>query len=88
MHASWYRSTDSIVDNLDKWGRPFPDPKRWPSSVDGVGFKDVAQRVHRMGLKFGIHVMGGISKKVESGYYPILDITTVCINVTSFSYMI
>ena len=82
MHASWYRSTDSIVDNLDKWGRPFPDPKRWPSSVDGVGFKDVAQRVHRMGLKFGVHLHGGISGVAAIvNNTPILDISTVCFHI-------
>jgi hypothetical protein len=28
---------------------------------DGQGFKHVADKVHNMGLKFGIHVMRGIS---------------------------
>ncbi|XP_054817771.1 uncharacterized protein LOC129317475 [Prosopis cineraria] len=51
----WHRNVDDGSDSVDEWGRPFPDPKRWPSSVNGVGFKDVAQRVHRLGLKFGIH---------------------------------
>ncbi|KAH7445546.1 hypothetical protein KP509_01G013900 [Ceratopteris richardii] len=64
----WYRKVESGAsvlaagfDNIDEWGRPIPDPMRWPSSIDGQGLKPVADQVHALGLKFGIHVMRGIS---------------------------
>lgn len=74
----WYRKfepgayTNSLgFDVIDEWGRPIPDPKRWPSSKGGEGFKSVAENVHKMGLKFGIHVMRGISTQAFSANTPI-----------------
>ncbi|KAK8526385.1 hypothetical protein V6N12_020857 [Hibiscus sabdariffa] len=76
----WYRSkvpgayVDSLgFDVIDEWGRPIPDPGRWPSSKDGKGFSEVAKKVHSMGLKFGIHVMRGISLQAFNANTPILD---------------
>ncbi|XVF85070.1 hypothetical protein PTKIN_Ptkin17bG0088900 [Pterospermum kingtungense] len=65
---------DSLGFNvIDEWGRPIPDPERWPSSKDGKGFSEVAKKVHSMGLKFGIHVTRGISLQAFNGNTPILD---------------
>ncbi|CAA0829519.1 Melibiase family protein [Striga hermonthica] len=79
----WYRrkvkgaNTNSFgFDVIDEWGRMVPDPQRWPSSNGGKGFGNVAQKVHSMGLKFGIHVMRGISTQAFYANTPILDITT------------
>ncbi|KAL5718045.1 hypothetical protein ACHQM5_010984 [Ranunculus cassubicifolius] len=79
----WYRRkvagayTDSLgFDVIDKWGRMVPDPERWPSSKDGKGFSEVAKKVHSMGLKFGIHVMRGISTQAVRANTPILDTST------------
>jgi len=58
-------------DTIDQWGRPVPDPDRWPSSQDGSGLARVAQQVHDMGLKFGIHVMRGISTAAVQANTPI-----------------
>ncbi|CAL5349802.1 unnamed protein product [Camellia sinensis] len=76
----WYRRkvkgahTDSLgFDVIDEWGRMIPDPVRWPSSKGGKGFKEVAKKVHSMGLKFGIHVMSGISTQAVNANTPILD---------------
>ncbi|KAF8015652.1 hypothetical protein BT93_H1238 [Corymbia citriodora subsp. variegata] len=63
-------------DVIDEWGRMIPDPDRWPSSKGGKGFTDVANKVHSMGLKFGIHVMRGISTQAVNANPPILDTTT------------
>ena len=46
---------------LDSYGRPMPDPRRFPSAADGRGFKPLADKIHAMGLKFGLHMMRGIS---------------------------
>ncbi|XP_042505565.1 alpha-galactosidase mel1-like [Macadamia integrifolia] len=78
----WYRrnvdgsSVDSAgYDVIDEWGRVIPDPDRWPSSKGGKGFSEVAKKVHAMGLKFGIHVMRGISTQAVNANTPILDVT-------------
>ena len=36
---------------------------RFPSAADGGGFTALADYVHGIGLKFGIHVMRGIPKE-------------------------
>lgn len=76
----WYRrnvtgaSVDSLgFDVIDEWGRPMPDPDRWPSSKGGKGFTEVADRVHKMGLKFGINVMRGINTQAVNANTRILD---------------
>lgn len=80
----WYRRkvpgayTDSLgFDVIDEWGRMVPDPGRWPSSKGGKGLTEVAKKVHSMGLKFGIHVMRGISTQAVNANTPILDTTKV-----------
>ncbi|KAL3726404.1 hypothetical protein ACJRO7_031317 [Eucalyptus globulus] len=79
----WYRrkvpgaGADSLgFDVIDEWGRMIPDPDRWPSSSGGKGFTEVANKVHSAGLKFGIHVMRGISTQAVNVNSPILDMTT------------
>ncbi|XP_011042388.1 PREDICTED: alpha-galactosidase-like isoform X3 [Populus euphratica] len=79
----WYRKNvpgahpDSLgFDVIDEWGRLIPDPDRWPSSEDGKGFTEVAQKVQSVGLKFGIHVMRGLSRQAYDANTPILDTTT------------
>ncbi|XP_061373625.1 uncharacterized protein LOC133315953 [Gastrolobium bilobum] len=77
----WYRSlkggNNSLgFDTIDKWGRLLPDPERWPSSSEGRGFIEVADKVHSMGLKFGVHLMAGISTQAFNNNTPILDTTT------------
>ncbi|KAL9151594.1 hypothetical protein ABFS82_11G061900 [Erythranthe guttata] len=79
----WYRrkvegaNTNSLgFDVIDEWGRMVPDPVRWPSTRNGKGFAEVAKKVHSMGLKFGIHVMRGISTQAFNANTPILDVTT------------
>ncbi|XP_026442401.1 alpha-galactosidase-like [Papaver somniferum] len=61
-------------DVIDEFGRMVPDPERWPSSKGGNGFVEVAKKVHSKGLKFGIHVMRGISKQAVKANTPILDV--------------
>ena len=89
----WYRRKvkgaghDSLgFDVIDEWGRMIPDPGRWPSSKDGKGFSEVANKVHNMGLKFGIHVMRGISTQAFSANTPILDTKTVLLCISAITY--
>ena len=44
-------------------GQYEPAANRFPSSVNGGGFKPLSDAAHDEGLKFGIHIIRGISKK-------------------------
>lgn len=50
---------------MDAFGRLLPDPRKFPSSAGGRGFKPLADHVHGLGLKFGIHIMRGIPWQAE-----------------------
>jgi alpha-galactosidase len=56
---------------LDAWGRQLPAPDRFPSAADG-SFKALADRVHALGLRFGVHMMRGIPKKAVELDLPVL----------------
>lgn len=47
---------------MDEYSRLLPCPDRFPSSVNGAGFKPLADYIHNLGLKFGIHIMRGIPR--------------------------
>ncbi len=48
---------------MDEYSRLIPAPERFPSSAGGKGFKPIADKIHAMGLKFGIHIMRGIPRQ-------------------------
>lgn len=56
---------------MDGYGRLQPDPERFPSSVGGAGFKALADYVHGLGLKFGIHIMRGIPRAAAQEHLPV-----------------
>ena len=56
---------------LDEWSRQIPAPNRFPSSANGAGFKPLADYVHSLGLKFGIHIMRGIPRFCAHNHTPI-----------------
>lgn len=57
---------------MDEYGRLIPAPNRFPSAADGKGFGPLAEYVHSLGLKFGIHIMRGIPRQAVHGNLPIL----------------
>lgn len=59
--------------NMDGYSRLLPDPERFPSSVDGAGFKPLADYIHSLGLKFGIHIMRGIPRQAAQRRLSILN---------------
>jgi alpha-galactosidase len=65
---------NGVKDNLltmDEYGRLLPAPNRFPSAVTGQGFKPLADQIHALGLKFGIHVMRGIPRQAVMANTPI-----------------
>ncbi len=57
---------------MDEYGRLMPAETRFPSAANGAGFKPLADYVHGLGLKFGIHIMRGIPRQAVSKNCPIL----------------
>jgi hypothetical protein len=52
--------------SLDEWGRYVPPITRFPN-----GFKSMADKIHDMGLKFGIHIMRGLPKEAAHRKLPV-----------------
>jgi alpha-galactosidase len=57
---------------MDAYGRLQPAVDRFPSAEDGHGFKQLADYVHSLGLKFGIHIMRGISREAVARKTPVM----------------
>ena len=57
---------------LDDHGRQLPAPNRVPSAADGAGFKPLADRVHRMGLRFGLHIKRDIPRRAVAARLPVV----------------
>lgn len=64
-------------DEMDEYGRFWPSPNRFPSSAGGDGFKPLADYIHDLGLKFGIHIMRGIPRQAAHNHCKVLgtDVT-------------
>ena len=60
---------DSLY-SIDATGRYTPAPNRFPSSTE-LGFKPLADYVHSLGLKFGIHILQGVPKEAVKRNDPI-----------------
>lgn len=58
---------------IDEYSRLQPDPKRFPSSINGAGFAPLAKYIHSLGLKFGIHIMRGIPRTAAHNHTKIKD---------------
>ena len=48
---------------MDEYSRLLPAKNRFPSAAGGKGFAPLAEYVHSLGLKFGIHIMRGIPRQ-------------------------
>ncbi len=48
---------------MDEYSRLVPAEERFPSAKGGKGFAPLAEYVHSLGLKFGIHIMRGIPRQ-------------------------
>lgn len=62
--------------NLDEYGRQIPPVERFPSAANGVGFRSIADRIHAMGLKFGIHIMRGVPRQAVHARLPVKGTNT------------
>lgn len=70
--ASSYTYATKPKPVMDDYGRLLPAPNRFPSSAGGKGFRPLADRVHALGLRFGIHLMRGIPRLAVERNLPVL----------------
>ena len=52
--------------DMDEYSRLLPALNRFPSAAGGKGFAPLAEYIHSLGLKFGIHIMRGIPRQAVS----------------------
>lgn len=64
-----YRKNASL--SMDNSGRLYPATNKFPSAVDGQGFKPLADYIHGLGLKFGVHLLRGIPRQAVKANTPI-----------------
>ena len=67
--AHGYRPNAELV--MDSYGRLLPALNRFPSAADGKGFRPLADYVHSLGLKFGVHIVRGIPRQAVRANTPI-----------------
>ncbi|MFA6812140.1 MAG: NPCBM/NEW2 domain-containing protein [Bacteroidaceae bacterium] len=75
QNSKGYDYAKDAVLTMDEFSRLIPAPKKFPSAVNGNGFKILADYVHSKGLKFGIHMMRGISRQAVKQNTPIKGTT-------------
>jgi alpha-galactosidase len=56
---------------MDRFGRLVPAPNRFPSAANGNGFRPLADAIHSLGLRFGIHIMRGVPRLACKSLLPI-----------------
>jgi len=95
VDIQWYEPAATGYDyrkdarlTLDANGRLQPAVNRFPSASGGRGFRPLADYVHGLGLKFGIHLLRGIPRQAVEGNLPvagtayrardIADLASVC----------
>lgn len=67
--AHGYRPDAQLA--IDPYGRLIPAVNRFPSSADGRGFRPLADYIHSLGLRFGIHIMRGIPRQAVKANLPV-----------------
>ncbi len=90
VDIQWYQPTATShayepfsALNMDEYGRLLPAENRFPSSANGAGFKPLADYVHSLGLKFGIHIMRGMPRMAAHRHLPIQGSSACCHEVAN-----
>ncbi len=80
IDIQWYQPTAGSHEyepfsdlTMDEYGRLIPSVNRFPSAKDGAGFAPLAEYIHSLGLKFGIHIMRGMPRLAAHKDLPILN---------------
>ncbi|MDO4387624.1 MAG: glycoside hydrolase family 27 protein [Eubacteriales bacterium] len=85
VDIQWYQPTADSHDyqpfaelTMDDYGRLLPAVNRFPSAAGGAGFGPLAEYVHGLGLKFGIHIMRGLPRMAAHRRLPIYGSRATC----------
>ena len=85
VDIQWYQPTADSHEyqhfaelTMDDYGRLLPAVNRFPSAADGAGFGPLAEYVHGLGLKFGIHIMRGLPRMAAHRRLPIYGSRATC----------
>ena len=70
---------------MDEYSRLMPAVNRFPSAAEGAGFAPLADYVHSLGLKFGIHIMRGIPRQAVHQNTPIKGSTMTAREISAQS---
>ena len=80
VDIQWYEPTAENHEyhpfaelSMDGHSRLIPAENRFPSAADGKGFTALADYIHSLGLKFGIHIMRGIPRQAVHRNTTIAD---------------
>jgi alpha-galactosidase len=78
IDEGWYISNPEVTAQdykflLSKDGRFVPAPNRFPSAANDAGFRPLADFIHSLGLKLGIHILRGIPREAVARNLPIAD---------------
>ena len=78
VDMGWYVTNHAAGSNaanaqfsLDSYGRFTPASNPYPSATEDAGFKPLADYIHSLGLKFGIHILRGIPREAVRANAPI-----------------
>ena len=78
VDIEWYQPTADTHEyipcaglEMDAYGRLQPAVNRFPSAEGGKGFKPLADYIHSLGLKFGIHIMRGLPRMAAHRHLPV-----------------
>jgi hypothetical protein len=83
LDAEWYfdsvtygAASESVTEgktglNIDDYGRLLPSKVKFPSAAGG-GFRELADRLHAMGCRLGVHLMRGIPRRAVELNLPVL----------------
>jgi hypothetical protein len=79
VDIQWYEPNATGFDyrkdarlEMDAWGRLLPAENRFPSAAGGRGFQPLADAVHGLGLKLGVHLLRGIPRQAVDENCPVL----------------
>ncbi|HKE34526.1 MAG TPA: glycoside hydrolase family 27 protein [Candidatus Acidoferrum sp.] len=82
VDSGWYVTNHTAGTNaanaefsLDDFGRYTPAANTFPSAGRGAGFGPLADFVHSLGLKFGLHILRGIPKEAVRKNLPIAGVS-------------
>jgi len=77
VDEGWYLTNLKANDDsqvrfeMDEYGRYVPVPARFPSAGNTRTFKPLADYLHSLGLKFGLHILRGIPREAVDKNLPI-----------------